>query len=1134
MSSVKPSSDVPSTATSVADDPLWYKDAVIYQVHVKAFFDSTGDGIGDFPGLTSRLDYIQSLGVNAVWLLPFYPSPMRDDGYDIADYRNVHADYGTRRDFRSFVREAHRRGIRVITELVINHTSDQHPWFQAARRAAPGSPKRNYYVWSDTDRKFPETRVIFTDTETSNWAWDPVAGAYYWHRFFTHQPDLNHNNPSVVRAVIRVMRFWLDIGVDGLRLDAIPYLCVREGTNNENLPETHAVVKTMRAVVDAHYRNRMFLAEANQWPEDVREYFGDGDECHMAYHFPLMPRMYMAVAQEDRYPITEILAQTPEIPASCQWALFLRNHDELTLEMVTDRERDYMYRIYAADPRMRVNVGIRRRLAPLMDNDPDRIKLLNSLLLSLPGSPIIYYGDEIGMGDNFYLGDRNGMRTPMQWSPDRNAGFSRADPQRLYLPPIMDPIYGYQAVNVEAQSREPSALLNWMKRLIAVRKGHRAFGRGTFTMLHPGNRKIIAYVRENEDEVILCTANLARSAQPVELDLGRFRGCVPVELLGGTAFPPIGELPYLLTLPGHAFYWFKLAPQAQAPSWHQQRLASGEQPVLVLTDGMASFFPERVGPRRSVLADTLRRQLERDALPRFLVGQPWFAGRDARIEAVEIQAMTEWATPAGAWLLILVDVALRERPPESYLLPVALAWDRQEDESSRPPALSILARVRQRARTGILYDAIADDAFCRAVVSAIGAGQQVRVGKGTLVFSGTSAFPSLIAALPSEPVIRRLTEVRDSAVVLGERLILRGSRRINPGVNPAVEMGRYLTEYAPDVHVAATAGSVEIRQGEAGLTAIALLQEYVENQGDAWSYTEGYLERFLDQSLAAPANEREPREEIHAGYCLLMATVGRRTAEMHRALAAAHGDPAFRPEAIAPDEPAAWAALVSNQIEVTARQLRDSLDRVSPEGLAKAGAFLDLADGLKVRVSELGRPVHAVKTRLHGDLHFGHVLVVGSDVTLIGFGFDPAGEVEARRAKHSPLKDVASLLLSLGRAAASAVLRLAAEPHQGPQDAEPLARAWEAAARKALLVGYGEAIGDCPAWPSALGEAERLLALFCIEGALLDVQNDLASHSGRIASSLGRLMALVDAQIAGETTVPAGIDAVRPTGSARP
>jgi maltose alpha-D-glucosyltransferase/alpha-amylase len=769
-----------------------------------------------------------------------------------------------------------------------------------------------------------------------------------------------------------------------------------------------------------------------------------------------------------------------------------------------------------------------------MDNDPARIKLLNSLLLSLPGSPIIYYGDEIGMGDNFYLGDRNGMRTPMQWSPDRNAGFSRADPQRLYLPPIMDPIYGYQAVNVEAQTREPSSPLNWMRRLIAVRKAHRAFGRGTFTMLHPGNRKIIAYVREHEDEVILCTANLARSAQPVELDLGRFRGCVPVELLGGAAFPPIGEVPYLLTLPGHAFYWFKLAPQAQAPTWHQQQVAPGELPVLVLTDGLASFFPERVGPRRSALADTLRRQLERDALPRFLPSQRWFGGRDARIGAIEVEAMTEWSTPAGTWLLIRVAVALQDRSPESYLLPVALAWDRRDDESSRPPAVSTLARVRQRARTGILYDAIADDAFCRAVVSAIGADQQVRVGEGTLVFSKTSAFPGLIAALPSEPAIRRLTEVRDSAVVLGERLILRGSHRINPGVNPALEMGRYLTEHAPDVHAAATAGSVEIRHREASPTVTALLQQYVENQGDAWSYTEGYLERFLVQSLAAPASERAPRAEMHAGYCLLMATVGRRTAEMHRALAAARGDPAFQAEAIAADEPAAWAAAVSRQIDVTARQLRDCLDRLSPEGFAKAGAFLDAADGLMARVSALGRPVHAVKTRLHGDLHFGHVLVVGSDVTLIGFGFESAGDVEARRARQSPLKDVASLLLSLDRAAASAVLRVAAESPQGAQDVEPLARAWEAAARKALLAGYGEAIGDSPAWPSAPGEAERLLALFCIEGALLDVQNDLACESGRIASSVGRLMAQVDAWLAVGTAAPAGVDAVRPTKSAGP
>ena len=457
-------------ATDAADDPLWYKDAVIYQLHVRSFFDQNDDGVGDFPGLTSKLDYIERLGVSAIWLLPFYPSPMRDDGYDIADYLGINPAYGTQRDFAAFVRAAHERGLKIITELVVNHTSDQHPWFQAARQAPRGSPKRELYVWSDTDKRFAETRIIFTDTEQSNWTWDPVADQYYWHRFFSHQPDLNHNNPAVVNAVIRVMQHWLDLGVDGLRLDAIPYLCVRDGTSNENLPETHAVVKRFRRAIDAKYRNRMLLAEANQWPEDVREYFGDGDECHMAYHFPLMPRMYMAIAQEDRYPIVEILQQTPDIPPTCQWAIFLRNHDELTLEMVTDRERDYMYQMYAADPRARVNVGIRRRLAPLMENDPAKIQLMNSLLFSMPGSPTVYYGDELGMGDNIYFGDRNSVRTPMQWSPDRNGGFSRADPQSLFLPPIMDPIYGYASVNVEAQSREPSSLLNWTRRMLAVRK----------------------------------------------------------------------------------------------------------------------------------------------------------------------------------------------------------------------------------------------------------------------------------------------------------------------------------------------------------------------------------------------------------------------------------------------------------------------------------------------------------------------------------------------------------------------------------------------------------------------------------------------------------------------------------------
>jgi maltose alpha-D-glucosyltransferase / alpha-amylase len=613
-------------ADHASDDPLWYKDAVIYQVHVRSFFDSNDNGIGDFPGLTSKLDYIARLGVSAIWLLPFYPSPMRDDGYDIADYLGINPVYGTQDDFATFVRAAHERGLKIITELVVNHTSDQHPWFQAARTAPRGSPQRDFYVWSDSDKRFAETRIIFTDTEQSNWAWDPVAEQYYWHRFFSHQPDLNHNNPAVVNAVTRVMEHWLELGVDGLRLDAIPYLCVRDGTHNENLPETHAVVKRFRRAIDAKYRNRMLLAEANQWPEDVREYFADGDECHMAYHFPLMPRMYMAIAQEDRYPIVEILQQTPDIPPTCQWAIFLRNHDELTLEMVTDRERDYMYQMYAADPRARVNVGIRRRLAPLMENDPAKIQLMNSLLFSMPGSPTVYYGDELGMGDNIYLGDRNSVRTPMQWSPDRNGGFSRADPQSLYLPPIQDPIYGYASVNVEAQAREPSSLLNWTRRMLAVRKGCKAFGRGTFELLRPGNRTILAYLRRYENQAILCVANLKRSAQAVELDLSAFRGRVPVELLGRSAFPPVGELPYMLTLPGYAFYWFELAESAQAPSWHEERLPAEERPWLVLFNGLDSFHVDAAEERQSA-AVKLRNQLEREVMPGYIAPQRWFAGK---------------------------------------------------------------------------------------------------------------------------------------------------------------------------------------------------------------------------------------------------------------------------------------------------------------------------------------------------------------------------------------------------------------------------------------------------------------------------------------------------------------------------
>ena len=603
---------------SARTNPHWYREAIIYQAHVRAFLDSTSDGVGDFPGLTSRLGYLEDLGIDTLWLLPFYPSPLKDDGYDIADYENIHPAYGTMDDFDRFIEEAHRRRIRVITELVINHTSDQHPWFQAARRAPAGSPARDFYVWSHTNLKYQGAPIIFSDTETSNWTWDDAAGAYYWHRFFHHQPDLNYDNPAVLEAVVQVMHFWLDRGVDGLRLDAVPYLIEREGTPCENLEETHIVLKRIRAAMDARYADRVLLAEANQWPAEVRPYFGDGDECHMAFHFPLMPRMFMAVRQEDRYPIVEILRQTPEIPESCQWGLFLRNHDELTLEMVTDEERDYMYQTYATDPQMRINDGIRRRLAPLMENSRRRIELMTSLLFSLPGTPVIYYGDEIGMGDNIYLGDRNSVRTPMQWTGDRNGGFSRADAARLYAPVISDPVYGFTAVNVEAQERAPFSLLNWMKRMITLRKQHAVFGRGEIEFVPSPNRKVLAYVRRDTSDTILCVANLSRSVQPVELDLSRFQGMIPVEMLGQTEFPRIGQQPYFLSLGAYAFTWFRLLQTAPSTT---------ERTTPETTAAIADLPPLFVGAVWDTLLDgSVRALIERDLLGPFLQRQPWFQG----------------------------------------------------------------------------------------------------------------------------------------------------------------------------------------------------------------------------------------------------------------------------------------------------------------------------------------------------------------------------------------------------------------------------------------------------------------------------------------------------------------------------
>jgi maltose alpha-D-glucosyltransferase / alpha-amylase len=1071
-----------------ADDPLWYKDAIIYQLHVKAFYDANGDGMGDFAGLREKLDYVQDLGVNTIWLLPFYPSPLKDDGYDIADYRNVYPDYGTLRDFRAFVKEAHRRGLKVITELVINHTSDQHPWFQAARRAAKNSAARRMYVWSDTDKALAGTRIIFTDTETSNWAWDPVAQQYYWHRFFSHQPDLNHNNPAVVKAVARVMRFWLDMGVDGMRLDAIPYLCVREGTNNENLPETHAVLKQLRAIVDAHYSNRMFLAEANQWPEDVREYFGDGDECHVAYNFPLMPRIYMALALEDRYPVNEILRQTPDIPDNCQWAIFLRNHDELTLEMVTDRERDYMYSMYARDSRMRVNVGIRRRLAPLLDNDLDRIKLMNSLLLSMPGSPILYYGDEIGMGDNIYLGDRNGVRTPMQWSPDRNAGFSRADPQRLYLPLVMDPIYGFQAVNVEAAARDPSSLLNWTKRMLVTRRQFRAFGRGRLDFVRPGNRKILAYVRSFDGETILCIANLAHTAQAVELDLAQYKGRVPVELLGRNPFPPIGELPYLLTLPGHGFFWLSLTESAGVPDWHVEHLQATELPVIVLSRGLDTFVAELDGAGDRSVAKRALRVLESEVLGDFLRPRRWFGAKSGTLGAVHLGRRALWHTPRGDWLLAMPEVSLTEGEDQRYFLPLALGWEGEREDRQRRTAEWALSKVRQTARAGFLIDAFGDQDFSLALAEATGTETTLPLAGGELVFRPTRQYAEL-AAGSLEPVRNLAVEQSNTSVILGEQLFLKGYRRLRNGINPDIEMSRYLTEVIPYPHIAPLAGSVEFKAADGTTATLAAVFGFVANQGDGWTYTLGHLERHA----AAVLHHAAPEEGAsHALYLQQMRTLGRRVGELHAVLSRDSSDPAFAPEPIRKGDVAAWGRDVRREAEASLRLLRERLAGVPEVDLDAARALLAARTRLVNRIRDLAsKPVTAMKTRFHGDLHLGQLLVVRDDFLIIDFEGEPARPFEERRRKHSVLRDVAGMLRSFDYARAVAHEHAVA----GRPDAAQLLTAdfadWQAATVAGFMEGYREGVAGGSCWPADERDAARLIALFEIEKALYELRYEL-------------------------------------------
>jgi len=1013
----------PHARLARTNEPLWYKDAVIYQLHVKSFFDANNDGVGDFAGLMAKLDYIAQLGVTAVWLLPFYPSPRLDDGYDISEYRDTHPDYGSLREVKAFIRMAHARGLHVITELVVNHTSDQHAWFQRARRARPGSAARKFYVWSDSDQDYAGTRIIFCDTEKSNWTWDPVAGAYFWHRFYSHQPDLNYDNPRVLEAMINAMRFWLDMGVDGLRLDAVPYLVEREGTNNENLPETHAVLRKIRAVIDAEYPDRMLLAEANQWPEDAQEYFGAGDECHMSFHFPLMPRMYMAIAQADRYPITDILQQTPEIPENCQWATFLRNHDELTLEMVTSSERDYLWDVYAADRRARINLGIRRRLAPLLERDRRRIELMNSLLLTMPGTPVLYYGDEIGMGDNIHLGDRDGVRTPMQWSADRNGGFSRADPERLALPMLMDPLYGYAAVNVEAQQRDPHSLLNWTRRMLAKRRQTHAFGRGSLRFLFPGNRKILAYLREHEDAVLLCVANLSNAPQPVELDLAFASGRVPVELLGGTSFPTIGELPYLLTLPPYGFYCFDLSSDASPPSWHAATPGHApEQATLVLR--------RRAGADQ--FTDGARRLLCDKVLPAYLRQQRWFAGdpRPGSVEAAYVAAL-----PGEPDLLMAeFEVPSADRSGR-YFLPLMVRWG---EEAAAPAQPYRLAPVRRGAETGQLVDACRAPGLPLALLKRLQSGGDVplQTSAGEIVLQFLSEPALQAVSWPDDPAVDWLHgEQSNNSVLLGDAAVLKLLRRVVPGVHPEAEMTRHLGR-AGYAHCARLLGEVVRIDTQGQACTLALLHARIDNQGDAWQWIQDYLERALDTAIPAEGQAPDYREAL-LGLAAVATAIGTRLGELHAVLAQPSEDPAFAPERAAAADARRWAKSIRAMLDDAIAAASDP--RACAAARAQAAELKSLRPALLAFIDQAAASLADTwLTRVHGDLHLGQVLIAQGDVYLIDFEGEPLRALEARRAKASPWRDVAGMLRSFDYAAAAFArsVRTPAEAAAAAEDAQ--------------------------------------------------------------------------------------------------
>lgn len=1087
----------------------WYKDAIIYEVHVRAFHDGDDDGYGDFRGLTKKLDYLEDLGVTAIWILPFYPSPLRDDGYDIADYTNIHQQYGTMEDFKEFLAAAHDRGIRVITELVINHTSDQHPWFQRARRAPKGSPEREFYVWSDTTDKYADARIIFKDFEPSNWTWDPVAKQYYWHRFYHHQPDLNYDNPAVWDAIYPLVDFWFGMGVDGMRLDAVPYLYEREGTNCENLPETHTYLKALRAHVEKHFPDRMLLAEANQWPEEAVAYFGDGDECHMAFHFPVMPRLFMALHQEDRFPILDILDQTPPIPSNCQWCLFLRNHDELTLEMVTDEERDYMYRAYAHDRTARINLGIRHRLAPLLKNDRLRIELMNALLFSLPGTPVVYYGDEIGMGDNIYLGDRNGVRTPMQWNADRNAGFSRANPQKLYLPVIIDPEYHYEAVNVEAYQNNPSSLLWWMKRLIALRKKLKAFGRGTIKFLRPDNSKVLAFIREYDDERILIVANLSRFVQYAQLDLREYSGVIPEELFGRTQFPSVAETPYFVTLSPYSFYWLLLPAKTSRSTALGSPGAESNSEALPLLEYKREIHS---------LFHHLRWNELETIIPGYLLRRGIHTAVNELTAASIQDVFPLTGGPTEVWFLV-VQLEFRTGLPTTMSLPLTFVNEADVPQILGPLDKFGFARVSGPV-TGVLCHALAFPNCCRGLLNAIQANRVVNVNDQQLA---TIRFPQdrvITAALPPDAPLALKNSTKDNATVaFGEAFIYKSFLQIEEGTNPALELSRVMTlaGYTGAVEVA---GYTEFRRRGSEPSTLGVLNQFIVHQGTAWQYTldhlSGFFERVAALSREVPPTlqknsliRQEPSEPLQNGWQELIGNylnscriIARRTAEMHTILGRVP-DPGFAAE---PFSKLYQRSFYQSLRTLTGRLCqRLALARMSLPDQTRPLAERLIAAGpelLKLFRSVLDPGLGGLRIRCHGNYVLEQLFYTGKDFIVGDFEGEPGKPVGERRLKKSPLHDVAAMVRSFDYAVQSVLLGLSSPRGRTvglirEEDREVLgawASAWYEQAASEYVTEYVQHVAETNLLPSSRERLRTFLDVLLLEKALREIDLEMTDR----------------------------------------